>query len=289
MSAPDWMPLYIGDYLADTGHLSAAEHGAYLLLIMHYWRNGSIPTAIEQQARVVRMTPADWAVMRETIASFFDADWKHGRIEHELTRARDKMDKRSRAGKAGASARYNRTAENGQSDAGAMANAQQAHANEVANACHIPIPIQLATEVNSSPSSSPLEVSQQNAKPLPDGQPVVESDPKPKQPRGTRWPDGAVVPQDWHTAASEARARYGLPPIDLALEAAKFEHWWASRSGTGSTKVDWKRTWINWTLKASSNGRHNGNGTGAHRKPSAHDNFLLGAAAAVGRVDLGDE
>lgn len=164
-----------------------------------------------------------------------------------------------------------------------------AHASTVLADARPETETEKSTVLNSLPSSSPLEVSQKNAKPPPEIQPVVESDPKPKQPRGTRWPDGAVVPQDWHTAASEARARYGLPPIDLALEAAKFEHWWASRSGTGSTKVDWKRTWINWTLKAASNGRHNGNGTGAHRKPSAHDNFLLGAAAAVGRVDLGDE
>ena len=62
-----WMPLYVADYLADTGHLSAAEHGSYLLLIMHYWSNGGLPDDDRKLARIARNTNAEWQKTKKNI------------------------------------------------------------------------------------------------------------------------------------------------------------------------------------------------------------------------------
>lgn len=111
------MPLYVPDYLADTGHMSAAEHGAYLLLIMHYWQNGRLPDDDKKLARIARMTPDEWADVRETVAEHFYDGWKHKRVDAELAKADEVMSKRSAAGKAGASARHGKR----------KANAKQTH------------------------------------------------------------------------------------------------------------------------------------------------------------------
>jgi uncharacterized protein YdaU (DUF1376 family) len=86
-----WMPMFWGDYLRDTGHLSTAEHGAYMLLIGHYWTTGQ-PLADNDHtlARITRQTVVAWRKMREAIVAFFtvaDGSWHHGRIDAELDRA----------------------------------------------------------------------------------------------------------------------------------------------------------------------------------------------------------
>lgn len=83
------MPLDIADYRADTAHLSAAEHGAYLLLIMHYWTTGGLPDDDVKLARVTAMTQEEWTRTRPTIEALFQPGWRHKRIDRELSEARE--------------------------------------------------------------------------------------------------------------------------------------------------------------------------------------------------------
>jgi hypothetical protein len=79
-----------------------------MLLIMHYWQHEGLPAEDLKLSRIVRLTPREWQKIKPTISDLFDANWRHKRIELELTRATDIVSKRSAAGKASAEARYNK-------------------------------------------------------------------------------------------------------------------------------------------------------------------------------------
>ena len=73
MSEPKaYMPLFIGDYLADTSDLSAQEHGAYLLLLMTMWRRGGwLPSHGDRLARIAAVSADRWPAVWEVISGFF--------------------------------------------------------------------------------------------------------------------------------------------------------------------------------------------------------------------------
>lgn len=86
-----WMPLYIADYLADTSRLTTEQHGAYLLLLIDYWRNGSLPDDDAVLAQITRLSPDAWSNARSTLQAFFKHEggrWVHGRVEAELLKAK---------------------------------------------------------------------------------------------------------------------------------------------------------------------------------------------------------
>ena len=102
MAAIPFMPLYVADYMADAAHLSTAEHGAYLLLLMTYWQRGeALPDDDKKLAKIAGMSGPNWQRARPTIIEFFelrDRKLIHRRVERELTRVRDKSLKNRKGG-----------------------------------------------------------------------------------------------------------------------------------------------------------------------------------------------
>lgn len=131
------MPLYVADYLAGTAHLSAAEHGAYMLLIMHYWSKGGLPEDEESIRRITRLTPRQWSQSRDVLRSFFCDQWRHKRIDEELGKAIEK----SKVNSANAKRRHSERIKSAErSDTHARATSQsQSQEDSVADATVPPV------------------------------------------------------------------------------------------------------------------------------------------------------
>ena len=67
-----FMPMFWGDFLANTMHFTAQEVGAYLLLIAHAWEHGGkIP--VKDLQRVARVGNNHWYQVRARLEPFFTA------------------------------------------------------------------------------------------------------------------------------------------------------------------------------------------------------------------------
>jgi uncharacterized protein YdaU (DUF1376 family) len=102
------MPLYPGDYLRDTCHLSAEESGAYLHLIMAQWQMGALPDDDDRLRRIARVEPRRWKKVKAVVLSFFDlvdGQWSQKRVAIERNSATAKVAVRRHAGRRSAEAK----------------------------------------------------------------------------------------------------------------------------------------------------------------------------------------
>lgn len=211
MTTTPWMPLYVADYLADTRRLSTLEHGAYILLIFEYWRNGRLPDDDRRLARIVGLSEAAWAEIRDSLFEFFEDGWRHKRIEAELAKAE------SKSASARDSAEKRWAKRRGSADADAT-----------------------------TPAMLPDSESQMSLASLGPGE-HVSALPEPQQPKvkQARGKLRSAIAEDAQPddGQREAAAEAGLSQSEFRSEWAAFRD---HHRAKGSTMADWQAAWRTW-------------------------------------------
>jgi uncharacterized protein YdaU (DUF1376 family) len=146
-----WMPVYIGDYLSKTTRLSTEQHGAYLLLLMDYWKNGPPPDDDRVLAQITRMSEDAWSNAKSIVLAFFELSgkkWIHSRVEQELQAADKRKQTAISRAQAGAQARWSKTTPSSNASSNASSNTQAMLDTMLADASS-PSPSQIKTKKHS--------------------------------------------------------------------------------------------------------------------------------------------
>lgn len=94
-----WYPRYPGDYGRKTQHLSLMEHGAYALLMDHYYSTGNpLPANALQLQRICKAFAAEEIeAMQNILSTFFILSgdkWSNTRVDQELQKRKELSQKR---------------------------------------------------------------------------------------------------------------------------------------------------------------------------------------------------
>jgi uncharacterized protein YdaU (DUF1376 family) len=90
-----WMPLYVGDFLADTSHLDAERSGCYMLWLMHYWRKGPLTANVTDLVGIGKLRSNDApSIAQALLVEFFkledDGLYHQKRSDREIAKWQSK-------------------------------------------------------------------------------------------------------------------------------------------------------------------------------------------------------
>jgi len=135
-----WLPIYVGDYLKDTGGLKLAEHGAYFKLMMAYWQTGCLEHCLGTCYRIAgAFTEDEQEAVNVVVGRFFvevDGVLRNKRLDAELISAHARREKASSRALKAAAARWGRQ-ETGKTDAPSI---PQAVHGDMLDECPSPSP-----------------------------------------------------------------------------------------------------------------------------------------------------
>lgn len=111
-----WYPRYTGDYHRKTAHLSLTQHGAYSLMLDHYYSMGRpLPPDVESLYRICKaMNAPERAAVDSVLKEFFELredGYHNARSDEELARRAEKRKQQSDAGRKGAEATHGKDGE----------------------------------------------------------------------------------------------------------------------------------------------------------------------------------
>lgn len=211
---------HIGDYDADTAHLSWLEDMAYTRLMRLYYRKEApIPADIAQACRLVRAQSRDERRAVETVLNEFfvlaDDGWHQARCDAEVSAYQARVEHNRRVGKKGGRPRKTPVETEPENN-----------------------PQGLKTEPEQNPPGYFREP-EQNPPQTPD--PNISPSLRSGEVRASRLPDDWQLPDPWREWAVNER-----PELDVQRTADSFADYWRGKAGKDGRKVDWLATWRNW-------------------------------------------
>lgn len=250
MSLP-WFSFYTDAYLGNTLHLTTEEHGAYLLLMLAYYRTEKpLPANDRALASLTKLPLETWLECKVSIAPFFIAEngtWRHERIEAEIAERHEKHAKRTDMAKHAADVKYGRASSK---DAPSM--------QPVAGKDPPSKPKAKPKTTRSKPEATPenphlqlhLQTTLSDERVVPREAPKHDDAPKAievSKEEGFN-PLGTTLPETWTPSeADQATAKaYGMDDDAIRSEVLTF-HAYNAQHGTFSK--NWAATWQMWCAR----------------------------------------
>ncbi len=235
----NYVRLWISDYLGDTSSLSVSEHGAYLLLLLEYYRKGPLPDDIGRLNRICRATTQDDQSAVSNVADEFfpvngDGRRHNKRADEEIAKATEAIRQMSEAGREGAARRWGKDGEPHAGNNGEPYGVPDRGEHRVVDAGG-----DADGDADGDATTQPL--THLSAQPL---------SPSPKAEARQRSPKGSRLPSDWQPSESlKAWAINKRPGLDLQEVVEKFTDHWISVPGAKGCKLNWDATFRNWVRR----------------------------------------
>ncbi|MCX5580220.1 DUF1376 domain-containing protein [Kaistia terrae] len=105
MTASPRMPISVVEELAVASDLTAEEYGAYMLLRMHQWQYGLLPTDNDRLSRIAHVAADEWPQVASVIRPRFGPNWRHEDTHRARQKSAATHERLSNAGKKGGSSK----------------------------------------------------------------------------------------------------------------------------------------------------------------------------------------